>query len=299
MIDHLYINGCSYATGWGKGHEMSVTREKGMKSWVDHFAEKVSALEVWNHSLIGKPIGMSTIDTFGFCEEYYKKYQTFKDLFIVIEYTGPKYKLYPEIKVSTGDYKGEWIYPVSFMSGRNVVDFGPAGSSAVKWNTLWVRKNKSYLKPQEPEFLYVDRTNIRPEDIVKHEKMLNDWLMESAMNLMPTLTHSYTEIQRTQKYLNNRNIRYVMYWIGGVSPNHPDFKMGEQWYDQKYRKLYKNNRFIPMSTYTGTKATIEFSEKPFAGHPDATGHKRMADYLYNWVIINNLHKTPEIIQVTN
>jgi len=299
MIDHLYINGCSYATGWGKVHELSITREKGMKSWVDHFANKVSASDVWNHSLIGKPIGMSTIDTLGFCEEYYKRYQTFKDLFIVIEYTGPKYKLYPEIKVSSGDYKGEWIYPVSFMSGKNVTDFGPVGSAGVMWNTLWVRKNKSYLKPQEPEFLFVDRKNIRPEDIAKHNSGLEHWLMSTAVDLTPAVTQSYLEIQQTQKYLNNRNIRYVMYWIGGVSPSREDYAIGEKFYDQKYRKLYKNNRFIPMSTFTGTKATIKLSEKPFAGHPDATGHKRIADYLYNWVTKYNLHKTPEIIQVTN
>lgn len=288
MIDHLYINGCSHASGWGKGHELSITKEKGMLSWVDHFAESISASEVWNHSLIGKPVGMSTIDTFGFCEEYYKKYKTFKDLFICIEYTGPQYKLFDQIEVSTGEFKGEYIIPVSFMSGEGIDDFPTAN-----WVTLWIRKNKEYLKPQEPEFLYVDNNNIREEDIANHNLNLHEWLKDRHTDIMPFLTYAYTEIQRTQKYLEDRNIRYVMYWIGGTQENYTQFV------DQKYSKLYQNKRFIPMTTYTGTKASIEWSEKPFANHPDAIGHKRIADYLYNWVIENDLHKTSEIIQLSN
>ena len=54
-----------------------------------------------------------------------------------------------------------------------------------------------------------------------------------------------------------------------------------------------------MTTYTGTKASNEWSEKPFHNHPDAIGHKRIADYLFDWVVNNNLHKTSDIIQLGN
>lgn len=288
MINHLYINGCSHASGWGKGHELSLTKEKGMQSWVDHFAEKSAVSELWNHSLIGKPIGMSTIDTYGFCEEYYQKYKTFKDLFICVEYTIPTYKLFEPVEITTGEFKGEYVIPVSFMSGDGIDNFATAN-----YITMWVRKNKEYLTPQEPNFMFVEKDNISEQDIKSHDINLSEWLIDRHNNIMPFLSYAYSEIVKTQRYLEQRNIKYLMYWIGGTQEDFTSFV------DQKFKKLYNNKRFIPMTTYTGTKASNEWSEKPFHNHPDAIGHKRIADYLFDWVVNNNLHKTSDIIQLGN
>mgnify|MGYP005633426611 FL=1 len=289
MLNHLYINGCSHASGWGKGHEFSVTKESGMKSWVDHFAEKTSASELWNHSLIGKPIGMSTIDTYGFCEEYYQRYKTFKDLFVCVEYTLPVYKLFNPVEITTGQFKGEYVIPVSFMSGEWFTNEDPNE----KYITMWIRKTKEYLAPQEPEFIFVSKDNIGEQNLNAHNNNLYEWTKDKNIDIMPFIEYAYTEIKNTQQYLEQRNIKYLMYWVGGTQEEFTRFV------DQKYRSLYKDNKFIPMTTYSGTKHGTEWSEKPFINHPDAIGHKRIADFIFDWVVKNNLHKTPDIIQLGN
>ena len=190
--------------------------------------------------------------------------------------------------ITTGQFKGEYVIPVSYMSGSDATNM-PDG----KFLTMWVRKNREYLTPQEPSYMFVEKNNISEQDIISHDKNLFEWIKDRDNNIMPFLTYAYLEIDKTQRYLEERNIRYLMTWVGGTKLDFTSLV------DQKYKKLYKNKRFIPMTTYTGTKASNEWSEKPFHNHPDAIGHKRIADYIFDWVVNHNLHKSSDIIQLGN
>ena len=67
MIDDLYVDGNSYASGWGRGLERSISKQPGFDSWVDYFADLSNCENVWNHSLVAKPIEMQKYDVVNFC----------------------------------------------------------------------------------------------------------------------------------------------------------------------------------------------------------------------------------------
>jgi hypothetical protein len=281
MIQDLYVDGGSFASGWGQGLEHHLFKTPtDPKSWVDYFADSVNCDNLWNHSLVAKPLDMQFYDIQQFCKQYFDAFKTFDTLFVVLEFTFISYKSFTPVKAVEGDFKNENIYPIIY---NKAIDMETANFSI-----QYIRKSNDYLKPQEPIF-----SKVNPEDFdVNYKKSIDEsaakWLYNSNKDPYAHMIYAYNKIRQIKNFLKIHNIPFVMY-SAGVSDNSPN----KERLDFSLRTLQKDKRLVPLSAFTGLQLSKKYSIEEYQGHPDRHGHMKIASALYDWVIKHDLTKKPD------
>jgi len=281
MIQDLYVDGCSYASGWGKGLEKTLFRPKwtNSSSWVDTFTEFTNTENLWNHSLVVKPLDMQIIDIKNFCDQYLKKYKTYNRLFVCVEFSSTTYKSFQTVKVRDGEFKNEIVYPVILAKAQDI--------ETENYIIHYVRKTNDYLDVQEPMFVKMDEDTIDPEDRKRTEQSAKTWFFGRHNAFVEHTEYTFKCVAKIKKFLYLRNIPFVMY-SAGVSDNHPY----KEFLDFALSPLSKDNRLVPLSAFTGLQLSAKYSLEQYANHPDENGHFAIGKHLYDWVTKHDLTKKP-------
>lgn len=280
MIQDLYVDGTSYASGWGQGLERHLFKTStGPKSWVDYLADSVNCDNLWNHSLVAKPIDMQFYDIQQFCKQYLNAFKTFDNLFIVVEFSFITYRSFDPVKAVEGEFKNENIYPV-ILSKASEVETGT-------YLIHYVRKSKDYLKPQEPIFSKVNPEQLDINDIKKTQQAAEQWVATRYSEFVEHLTYAYNVLSKIKKFLKDTNIPFVIY-SAAVSDNNPQ----KEYIDFGLKTLSKDNRMVPLSQFTGQTISKKYSIEEYVNHPDKQGHIKIASSLYDWIVKHDLTKKP-------
>ena len=307
MLNDIFVCGSSVASGYGKG-KIDGKMGNSLKSWVNFLSEYSSAKNVWNVSLPAKPIGLSTVDVVQFVRQYGERYNTYNDLFVIVEYTIPQYRHWDPVAVSRNDTKEiiEVIPTASFRMGKNtdhLTSAGPRdnGASHVGQKFL-TRASDEYdmLSPTNACNLYEE---IRPSDLDKtfvddYTHKAKEWLkydvidpetysrQVSEKKMLTFLRYASDEVAFLQRYLTHFNIPYLMFWAGGQTPAFC------RTVDRYFTPLMKDNRLIPMSKFSCNRAAIEWSNESWGVHPDEVGHQRIAEFIHDWIKTHKLTTKP-------
>lgn len=303
MLNDIFVCGSSVASGYGRGKIDRTTRAYN-KSWVHYLAEISSAKTVWNSSFSSKPIGLATGEIAEFTRQYGDRYKSYKDLFVIAEYTLPQYRHWDPVATSRTDTQQEIeVIPISFFrAGENLdhvtsTSFRDSGLQHIGKRFL-VKNDVNIL--DEPHQLYTTMqfSNLDPKLVNDFTHKSREWLKYdqvdietgerslSEKKMASFLRYASDEITTTQNYLEHLNIPYLMFWAGGQSDNFC------KKVDRYFAPLMANKRLIPMSTFTANKGAQEWSDDPIGVHPDEKGHRAISEYIYNWIVENNLQKNP-------
>ena len=287
----LFVNGCSFATGWHGGkQEIPVITSKDVitdtLSWVQHFANKNNVQNLWNHSILAKPIEMTYTDTVGFCEQYLDKYGSFKDLFIIIELTDPSYREFDPVslkglsKIKEDDFI---VKPIAFRSERSLVN-----KKSEPFQTIYVKMQKDidYLGTDN----YAEQISMKDVmegDIARHRQE-RKFALHSEQSPLANLEVTREVVEKLDAFLLENNIPHMTFWIGGRQKQFKDLM------DRYYRKYMRFHRMIPTNTFTGIDYSLKYSVDPIGIHPDQVGHIAIADFLTDYVQTYNLTAKPQL-----
>ena len=292
MIQDLYVDGTSFASGWGQGLERNLFKTStGPKSWVDYLADLVNCNNLWNHSLVAKPLDMQFYDIQQFCKQYFNAFKTFDNLFVVVEFSFITYRSFDPVKAVEGQFKNENIYPVVLSKASEL--------ETEKYLIHYVRKSNDYLKPQEPIFSKVNPEQVDVNDIIKTEQAAKQWLLAQRSNFskhssfLEHLNYAYNIISNIKKFFKDRNIPFLIY-SAAVSDNNPQ----KEHIDFGLRTLSKDNRMVPLTQFTGQTISKKHSIEEYVNHPDKQGHIKIATALYNWIEKHDLTKKPNSSIIT-
>ena len=261
----LYINGSSFASGWGKGyeHQMTITP---LDSWAKYFVETTQPDNYWIDAIVGKSIGMTARDTIFFCEKYKEKYGSLENLNVVLEFTTPRYRHWDPVNMINGDK----AYPIAHIRHDNM---NATQHYFIKRD--WIDFSLSYAET------FVHDEEIVPEELEQWSRKVKEWYF-SGWPIQKFMAYAVEEITATMKYLDANNVNYAMWWCVGRT------KLGKKLVERYTRTLYKNGRYIKPSLMNGHEVAETISHESFKGHPDAVGHKYISDYLVNYINENNL-----------
>lgn len=292
MFVDLLVVGTSIASGVGRGPERT-PQAGAVKSWIYHLADLVGARNVWNHSLPGKPLGLVNADAVEFFKQYYEKYRNFQNLFVILEYSFPSYKVWDPVASARNDCKGLDIIPVTHFKpfhqlSRASDTIYRHGYSCLE-NHFFCRKPVDLLRDtMHPHEIYheVDQDDIIPEDLQRFQKQAVEWFEPTPENHLRYLRYAFDEILAAQLYFSDKNMPYVQSWVGGVSQ---DYKRGV---DRFMRPLMQSGRLIPMQNFTAASASLEWSKNVWRNHPDEHGHRKIAEFYHDWITKHRLHERP-------
>ena len=284
MLTDLYVDGCSYASGWGKGHEKNLFKTSDAYSWVDRFSEITNCNNVWNHSLVAKPCDMQVFDIQNFCNQYFNKFKTFDSLFVIAELSYITYRSIGLVKAREGIFKNQDIIPIVMANAKSVLTNETGGFGYI---IQYVRRSNDYLDIQEPLFSPVPEHHIDPEDQKRVKEFATQWLLTKYTNYVDHLDYMYKNLSLLKNFLTKRNIPFLIY-SAAVTDAAPE----KEFIDQALRTLSKDKRVIPLSAFSGKTISAKYSIEEYTVHPDKMGHMAIAEHLYDWVLKHNLHKKP-------
>lgn len=280
MKKHLFVNGTSVASGWGTGHER--VAQPGKTSWAHHLAAKIGADELWNVSVVSKPIPITIEHTIGFCEQYFNKYNTFEDLFVAIEMTLPQNERWKNVSFK-GNNRNEVITPIVVQLDSNST---PNADIGEKYQTVYVRHDRdiNYLS-ETTLFHYIPRSDVESLEHATHTEKLQEY--DASRNIIARrLYEAGQEIAFLQKWLVERNIAFIMFWAAGI---HPSF---QKRVDKALLAASLPNRLIPMQMFTAFSKGAEWSINPYLNHPDEVGQYKMSEFLYEYIMTHDLFEQP-------
>lgn len=281
MIRDIFVNGTSIASGYGQGHER--VAQPNEYSWVNHFCNHFHAQNLWNHSMVSKPMYLSIDHTVGFCEQYFERYGSYNNLFAVIELTLPQAIRFKSVTSKTSEYDSQTIHPVVVHRNHN----NDVKHAAQDFSTIFVRHDKDidYLSTK-PIFQYVPPADISEIEYNAHTSRALNYYLNEGGKLAARLYDVSRELDTFQKWMIERNISYVICWGGGK---------GEKYHkmvDKMISPVNFQNRIIPMQQYTCFSKANEWSINAFNDHPDAVGAKRIADFIAKYVTDHGLLTPP-------
>ena len=261
----LYINGSSFASGWGKGYE-DIKGITPLDSWTKYFQQHIQPDNTWIDAIPGKSIGMTARDTVKFCKHYKEKYGTLDTLNVVLEFTTPRYRHWDEL--NTVD--GKTAYPVAHLSRTNIRETIHYFIRR-EFNEHDLAHNDTVVNDEE----------IVPEELNQWKKQVDAWYFGKQPPGF-YMNYAVEEISAAQQYLNDNNVNYVMWWCAGRS------KMVSALIERYTRVLYRDAKMIKPSAMSGHAVVENISDEDYSGHPDAKGHKYIADFLIKHINENNL-----------
>jgi hypothetical protein len=292
MLNDIVVVGTSIASGVGMGR-LRKPEAGAVKSWIYWLAELSNARNVWNHSLPGKPLGLVNADAVEFVKQYYEKYRTYENLFVVLEYSLPSYRHWDPVASARNDCVQMNIVPVTYFKPFESVE---AASNSLYYHgnnqleqQFYVRKPVDLLnQSMHPHEIYheVPEEEIVPDDLKRFQEQALDWYRPSEENRLRYLKYAFDEIQSAQRYCENINLPYMQTWVGGVTDQY------KRAVDRYMKPLLANKRLVPMQEFTAATATLDWSIKPWRNHPDATGHQRIGEFYHNWIQDHKLYQRP-------
>ena len=280
MISDLYVDGNSYASGWGRGLQTAILKQPDFESWVDFFADLSDCENVWNHSLVAKPIEMQKYDVINFCNEYYKKHNSFDRLFVIVEIPFVWYRILHNVRIRENSFKGETAYPI-IMSKWTQLD-------TLDYMIHYVRRSGDFLSPKEPLYSTISRQQLDQNDVAKTEELAEQWMKERPNRFYDHMTFAYENVNYLKQFLHQRNIPYMIF--SSVITDKNPFRDAV---DFAFRNLTKDNRFVPIKEMTGAQIGLSASLKTQKEHPDREGHKAIAKWLFEYVTKHNLTEKPK------
>lgn len=310
MLKDIFVCGSSHASGCGKGKIGDAGLPGSVKSWVYFLADIAEAKNVWNFSLPGKPVGLTNKDCISFIRQYWEKYRTYENLFVILEYTLPQYRTWDPVAMSRDDTKHIEVVPITYYKQlrNNEHLVNPIKLSSLKDETTYVEQ-KFYIRNEVNLDSYSDKnhnhmyTEIQPTDLEKtfldrHTEKVKQWFQfdiidtetgqkrMSEEKIRKYFSYASDEIMFMKRHLEHFNIPYMMFWVGGQS---------EQFcvaIDRYLRPMMADNRLLPMRKFSSVRAAQEWSIKHWRSHPDEVGHERIAEFLYDWIDIHKLYQKP-------
>lgn len=259
-VDNLYINGTSFATGWGKGYEDQKTVTP-RNSWVTYFSQSTKPNKLYLDAIVGKGIGRTCRDTIAFCEKYKEKFGSLDNLNIILEFTTPRYRHWDPLKTINGDE----AYPMAYISHGSL------------WETdhYFVKRD---FNDNTLEFTdtIIPNDAIDPVQYDAWKKELHEWYF-GGQGIPFYMVYASNEINPLKTYLSNNNAKYIMFWCVGAT------NVGRKLVDRYMRPLYSDGRLIATQQLSGHRIAKEESDECHQGHPDDKGHKFLADALENYI----------------
>lgn len=291
----LFVNGCSYATGWHGGEQAipTITSKDIVTdtlSWVQMFANQNNVQNCWNHSIVAKPIEMMYEDTVGFCKQYYDKYGTFEHLFVINELTDPNYRKFNPVVlngiVTDKKFDEEYqIMPIVFRSEKSLQDGVVSG-----WKSIFVKMKKNIDYLSEDQFgEQIDMRDVLKGELARHQQEKE--FEHAQTSFSDTLRHfdlTKTVLENVTDFLISENIPHVMYWVAGRQDAY------KKLIDKYYTKIIEHHRLVPACTFTAIDYGVKYSIEPIGVHPDQFGHKAVADFLNDYIHTYNLTKKPQL-----
>jgi len=271
MIDHLFVSGSSVASGYADWPQVSAQKDK--VSWVNYFADYAKVNKVWNRSVIGKPIGMSNSDTVKFCRKYMEKYGSLQNLFVIVEFTTPRYRSWEPLR-SREFKKDDFIMPIVTVNYKK--DY-----NGQNLDVFFMRDNSTDMS-EFPELEIVDKNNINENDLAVFNEKLTQWFDVTDRTALKYLDYAYGEIKHLKEFLEFYNCKYLFYWATTGSTTQAKGT-------DRYMKNLINERFLPMKEFTAMKAAHEYSGKRTGAHPDQIGHQGIAEYLFKYILEKKLY----------
>jgi len=261
----LFINGTSIASGWSQGYKP----DPNNYSWANYFANLINSENMWNVSYVSKPIQVTIEHTIGFCEQYYEKYGTYENLLAMVELLLPQNVKWPSVSFKNKEIS-DVISPVVVFKNKEGIANTDTYSDI---GTMFIRHKAQidYLS-QQSHFEYVPHSEVDSIDYEIHAHKLQTYYADNNALLAKRLHEANQEINFLHEWLTTRNINYLMFWGCGI---------GNQFHKIVDRSISTHNRLIPMQKFTCFSKAIEWSVKPDGYHPDQTGHKKIADYLFS------------------
>ena len=281
MINDLLVSGTSIASGWGDG-KMTNPDPKNY-SWINYFANSTNIQNIWNHSYVSKPMQATMEHTMLFCEQYLERYGKYDNLFVIAEFTLPQNVKWPELHLKS-NIDSEIITPVVIQHADNGVINADVADS---YKTMFIRHKKNLnLLDENTSFNFISRSEIDEADLIAHSMRLQQFTQSSESNLLYRLQSAKAEITQFQTWLFERNIPHLFFWAAGIG------KTFHKMVDKALLPSVKQNRLIPMTQFTCFSKAAEWSIQHRNYHPDQQGHKKLAEYVYNYVVEYDLLTPP-------
>lgn len=278
MFNDLYVNGTSVATGFGLGKEVIGFGNAG--AWPHLLAEKYSAGSLWNHSVPSKPVELSVRDQIGFCSQYLQQGNKAENLFTIIEFLLPHHPLLQPLFESDSKV----IFPIIYQKDPSTVSIN---SYADKYLSYFVETSiqPNYLDPFGQVYTISDTvdTDLR----IKHEDQKADYY-DNQHSLSSRLYKVGESIIKLQQWLEDKNIKYLMFWACGGDELKNNNDKYSKIVDKFMSVVPQQHKLIPMSQFSCMNYGVTKSLKPNDTHPDAVGHYAIAEYLDKYIISNRI-----------
>lgn len=281
MINDLLVSGTSIASGWGDG-KMTKPDPRNY-SWINYFANSTNIQNIWNHSFVSKPMQVTMEHTMLFCEQYLERYGNYKNLFVIAEFTLPQNVKWPELHLKSS-IDSEIITPVVIQHATDGVINADVADT---YKTMFIRHKKNLnLLDGSTSFNRIGIDEIDDVDLTAHSLRLQRFKESSESNLVVRLQSARTEIEQFQNWLFERDIPHLFFWAAGIG------RTFHKMVDKALLPYVKQNRLIPMTQFTCFSKGAEWSIKHDNYHPDQQGHKKIAEFVYDYVVKHNLLTPP-------
>ena len=267
----LYINGCSYATGWNEEFQdlKFVTPEP---SYADHLAKLLGSDTLYKHAYNGKPPQSSIDQTIEFCEAYKQKYGSLNKLNVVIELTTARYRQWQKIK----DKDGNDVQPVSFPSTENIHEL-----------RLYFMRRHFDTDTLQEHGKEIPMSDIPESELSKYYDEVNMWYPFGAekfgnaadrQSLWKFLENCHGHLSRGITYFEENNIDYMFWWVNGRTPGTRRLLGGLA------KKL--GPRVISNKVFNGTDI-VDADPNSFRDHPSKDGQIKIAQGIFDYACEHN------------
>ena len=280
VINDLLVSGTSIASGWGHGKKSA---NPSSYSWIDYFANSTNIQNVWNHSYVSKPMQVTMDHVILFCEQYFERYGNYDNLFVIAEFLLPQNVKWPALKLRSS-IESEIVTPIVTQHADDGIINTDLAST---YKTMYIRhsRNLNLLDTNTP-FNFVGVSEVDQADLTAHSIRLQQYTQSSESKLVVRLQHAREQISQFQDWLFERNIPHLFFWACGI---------GESFHkmvDNALLPVVKQNRLIPMTQFTCFSKATEWSIQHDNHHPDQQGHKKIADFLLDYMMRNGLLARP-------
>lgn len=267
-MSDLYVNGSSYATGWNEEYK-DLKFVTPAPSYADFLAELLGSDQLYKHCYNGKPPQSSVDQTIEFCNAYKQKHGSLENLKVVIELTTARYRQWQQIK----DKNGKDVQPVSFPASDNILEL-----------TLYFMRRYMDNDTLQEHGEEIAITDIPESELQKYYDEVKMWYpfemtsVASRKEIWKFVTDCVMHLSRGIKYFEDNNIDYVFWWVNGRTPGTRKILGG----------ISENlgPRVISNKKFNGTDI-VDPDPESFNGHPGRTGHKKIAQGIFDYACEHN------------
>lgn len=269
----LFVCGTSMASGFGAG---LVAKDDPDISWPNMLAKQVSADNLYNFSLHGRPIGSSKREIVRFVEQYKQKFGSTKKLFVIAELSFPHYCEFSPMLT----HANEVVLPIVCIKGSLFTDTSVVAGAKFDLRQYVKPVHDYFDGPKQMMFRYeyVPEAEIREDHLERLKAQVDEHFSNRQQKQLMYLAESYGLVKEIIDYLVSNDVEYLMFWAGDMG-----FKEWNTLRDRFFASLH-DDKFIPsavMNMQGFVKSNLDVEH--YQLHPDALGHRLFANLLYDYV----------------